>query len=721
MKIRTKLTAINVSLTVALIALITVVILNRATALQQEAALDNLTQLSVSTANEISIQSGACVNVLTATGLVACYDETVPLEMRRQVIQKYLAILVAGVPEFLGAYAVWPPNALDGADALYAGTPGSTASGQLSFYVQKTAGGLEFKTYDRPQELLAAIHGPGMVLTGPTLSMVDGVQKHTMSIGTPFALGTNEPGVLAVQVALDGTQVIAERVKPYGMGRIAVYNENGVITGHYDAARAGEDFRTADAGLLGPEGIAAVEASLKGGQGTAFIYRGNAIAIYPFTSMDSPTWIVVSFVPLDAVLAPVYALTRFSLIFVAGAGIAAALIISFIASRFARRIVRVGEVVRTIAEGNFTQRITVRANDEIGAMGADFNETLQKISGMILNIKEHAARLFEIGTELSANMADTAVHTEGISAATDNVKQQVGNQSEKLTQTISAMHGIITSIGELNQHIETQAQSINQSSAAIEEMLANIASVTQTLVQNNDNVENLAAASDTGRVGLQEVSTDIQEIARESEGLLEITAVMNNIASQTNLLSMNAAIEAAHAGETGKGFAVVADEIRKLAESSGEQSKTIATVLKKIKDSIDRISRSTDGVINRFEAIDQNIRTVSEQEASIRSSMEEQGLGSQQILEYISHLNEITGIIKTDCEKMRIRSDDVIEESRNLEQLTKEISLNVNNMSGRTDQISAVVQRVDDLSGENKRHIDVLTGEIDKFKTTGAA
>ncbi|MDR2094147.1 MAG: methyl-accepting chemotaxis protein [Treponema sp.] len=718
MKIRTKLTVINVLVSVALMALITAVILNRAAALQQAAALENLTQLSVSIANEITIQSGACVNVLTATGLVSCYDETVPLEMRRQVLQKNLAILISGVPAFIGAYAVWPSNAFDGADALYAGTPGATASGQLSFFVKKGPGGLEFQTYDRPQELLAAIHGPGMVLTNPVLSRVDGVQKYMIDIGTPFALGTNKPGVLAVQVALDNTQAIAERVKPYGTGRIAVYNEAGIIAGHYDPAKAGENFRTADAELLGPAGIAAVEASLNGGEGTAFTYRGNAIAVYPFTSMDSPIWIMMSFVPLDAVLGPVHGLMRFSLIFVAAAGIVAALIISIIADRFARRIVSVGDMVRTIAGGDLTPRITVRTHDEIGTMGEDFNETLQKFSGMILNIKDNAARLSEIGAELSANMAHTAAHTEEISSVTGDVKQQAGNQSEKVTQTISTMHGIITNIEELNQHIETQAQSINQSSAAIEEMLANIASVTQTLIQNDDNVKNLAAASDTGRVGLQDISAAIREIARESEGLLEITAVMNNIASQTNLLSMNAAIEAAHAGESGKGFAVVADEIRKLAESSGKQSKTIATVLKKIKDSIDRIAKSTDGVLNRFEAIDQHVRTVSAQEANIRSSMEEQGMGSKQILEYISHLNDITRTITDDCEHMRARSGNVIEESRNLEQLTREISQNMNGMSDRADQISTAVRRVNDLSGENKQHIDVLVGEIDRFKTT---
>ncbi|MDR2103511.1 MAG: hypothetical protein LBP42_05340, partial [Treponema sp.] len=304
MKIRTKLTAINVLVTVALIALITAVILNRAAALQQEAALENLTLLSASTANEITIQSASCVNLLTGAGLISCYDEAVPREMRRQVLQKNLAMMVAGIPEFISAYAVWPPNAFDGADALYAGTPGAAEGGQFSFFVTKASGTLEFKTYERPQELLAAIHGTGMVLTNPVLSTVNGVQKHTINIGIPFALEGNEAGIMAVQVALEGTQTITEKVRPYGTGHLAVYNDKGIIAGHYDAAKVGGDFRSVDADMLGPGGIAAVEASLKSGEGTAFTYRGNAIAVYPFTTLGSPAWVMVSFVPLSAVLAP---------------------------------------------------------------------------------------------------------------------------------------------------------------------------------------------------------------------------------------------------------------------------------------------------------------------------------------------------------------------------------------------------------------------------------
>jgi len=204
----------------------------------------------------------------------------------------------------------------------------------------------------------------------------------------------------------------------------------------------------------------------------------------------------------------------------------------------------------------------------------------------------------------------------------------------------------------LNGQLASQSAAITESSAAIEEMIANTRSVSNTLSKNARNVQDLQEAAAVGHSGLNEVATDIREIARESESLLEINAVMQNIASQTNLLSMNAAIEAAHAGASGRGFAVVADEIRKLAESSSKQSKTIGAVLKKIKGSIDKITKSTDNVMTKFEAIDGGVRTVADQERGIANAMEEQSAGSAQIMQAIAQVNDITGQVKEDARQM---------------------------------------------------------------------
>jgi methyl-accepting chemotaxis protein len=223
-------------------------------------------------------------------------------------------------------------------------------------------------------------------------------------------------------------------------------------------------------------------------------------------------------------------------------------------------------------------------------------------------------------------------------------------------------------------------------------------------------------ASEVGRNGLQDVAADIQEIARESEGLLEINAVMENNASQTNLLSMHAAIEAAHAGDAGKGFAVVADEIRKLAENSGEQSKTIVAVLKKIKESIDKITRSTDNVLNKFEAIDKAVKTVADQEENIRNAMEEQGQGSKQILQAIGQVNDITKQVKAGSQEMLEGSREVIQESKNLEKVTQEITGGMNEMAEGADQINIAVNRVNEISGQNRENIDILVEEVSRFK-----
>jgi methyl-accepting chemotaxis protein len=367
-------------------------------------------------------------------------------------------------------------------------------------------------------------------------------------------------------------------------------------------------------------------------------------------------------------------------------------------------------------EGDLTKQLSISTKNEIGDMAHYFNLTLDKIKHLVMVIKRQSLGLAETGNELASNMNTTAKAIHQIIYNIQTIKNQVNNQSASVTQTNATMENIIVNINQLNDYIDQQATSVSKSSAGIEEMVANIQSVTKTLVNNAGNVRNLADASEVGRLSLEDVASDIQEIAKESTGLLEINEVMENIASQTNLLSMNAAIEAAHAGDAGKGFAVVAEEIRKLAESSGEQSKTIAEVLIKIKRCIDKITASTDTVLQKFEAIDTEVKIVSEQEENVRNAMKQQGAGSQEILEAIAQLNTITQRVKNSSNEMHRRSKDVIQESETLGKVTQELTKGTNEMTNQVDHINFAVTRVNTISGENKENIDSLVQEVSRFK-----
>jgi len=368
-------------------------------------------------------------------------------------------------------------------------------------------------------------------------------------------------------------------------------------------------------------------------------------------------------------------------------------------------------------EGDLTKRLNVKSKDEIGDMAMYFNETFENIRNLIGTIKHKVNALTNTGLELSTDMEKTGVAVSQISTQFDSMKGLVAQQEQEANEAAKASDEIKNNIENLNRLIEEQSDRVNTSSSAVEEMTANINSVTKTLVENGKNVSALADASEIGKTGLQTVAQEIHEIAQESEGLLEINALMNSIAAQTNLLSMNAAIEAAHAGEAGRGFAVVADEIRKLAESSSGQSKTTAGMLKKIKASIDNITKSSNDVLDRFGAIDSGVKTVAEHEQNIRNAMEEQETGGRQILESVGRLKDITVSVKKGAEDMAQSGGDVVNKTGEFIKISNKVVEGMNQIvSGAMTQIKIAVENVNEMNDENNRNFDDLKKETEKFK-----
>ena len=190
---------------------------------------------------------------------------------------------------------------------------------------------------------------------------------------------------------------------------------------------------------------------------------------------------------------------------------------------------------------NLNHKIEIKSDDEIGELGNYFNLAFEKIRNLVVLVKQQSSSLQNVGTDLSSNMSKTTVAINEIYQNIQSIKDQTISQSASVTETSATMEEITKRIEKLNHLIEDQSANVTESSAAIEEMMASIENVTLTLIKNNENINKLSESSQSGREDLNKIANDIQSVAKESEGLLEISKVIQNIASQTDLLAMNAA------------------------------------------------------------------------------------------------------------------------------------------------------------------------------------
>jgi methyl-accepting chemotaxis protein len=379
---------------------------------------------------------------------------------------------------------------------------------------------------------------------------------------------------------------------------------------------------------------------------------------------------------------------------------------------------RLGKALTVLAEGegDLTQSILVHRRDEIGVLAALFNRFIEKLGTLLLKIQKEGDNLENVGEDLSAHMTETSAAVNEITANIESVKKQVVNQSAGVNQTEATVGSIAKQAESLRMRVEDQAASVTESSSSIEEMVANIRSVSQSLDRNAESVRELLSASDTGKKGLAEVIFLIQAIAHESEGLLEANDVIKNIAEQTNLLAMNAAIEAAHAGNAGKGFAVVADEIRKLSESASQQSKSISAVLGKVKSSIDRVSLSSVEAEKSFQHVYEIVNMVGNQEAGIKSAMDEQSVGGGQVLEALAEINRITSEVRDASVNMLEGSREIVAEMSRVSQVTMEINRSMDEMSVGTGEINLSVSQVADICNKNRDSINTVMSTVSRFK-----
>ena len=570
---------------------------------------------------------------------------------------------------------------------------------------RKVSSGYDPRT--RPWYKAAEASGGKTIITDAYVS-INGKPTITFARMVHSAAG-DVIGCVGIDVSLADLTSIISGIRVGEAGYCMLFQNNGLILA--DPKHSDFNFNN-----VRDTGLAAFSVIEKLENNSALVdLDGGKCRAYNF-SLPAYNWKLCVIVKQNEILSLFYSMLK-NMIFISLILFAVCFVIVYLLSRSLKAYFkRVSGVFEKIASGDLTGRLEVKRNDEIGSVIVNLNKALENNRSMVSALKSEAERMDAVSSTLSSNMEETSATVRQINGTVTAVKEKAISQAAGVTETSATVEQITGRLTRLFSDIETQSMHIESSVDSVTRIVNDTSEITKTLEESNELIKNVYAQTKVGKDGAKAANEVVAQISEKSTALFEASQIIQNIAGQTNLLAMNAAIEAAHAGESGKGFAVVASEIRKLAEESNAQGKQIGLVIKETSEIIYRLTEMGLKAEQSFVGVYDSVSQISEKEDSIVQAMRGQDTNGKNIIDSMKKIHDITSEVKAGASEMLAGGKQIAIEMQKLSEITRDTTGSMNEIASGAGQITYAVEEVNEITRKNKMSIENLVNEVGKFR-----